>query len=246
MAAVAAQPFALPKSQRFEYHDVVLLLAPLTDQYTFIAALAAIYSDASLALMSVAGQSTDYEAAFRGIKPTILVTTSATLSKLHGDRTAASKGLRYKITYLNKARTLAAGTMPTDSSKLRHPRLILAYTSSTDTSAPLKSAQMFDLRIFTGAHIAYAFTDCEVAGAISQTSVFDYGDSIENGERPSHFGPPLSCVELKLIDSPDRKVTDGSDSAGWLVVEGPAVADGRLTVRRLMTMTEKNTLAYAM
>lgn len=126
------------------------------------------------------------------------------------------------------------------------PRLIILYEPSIKSSAPLTSAQMFDLKVLTGARVAYAFTDQTVAGAISQTNVYDYGHSVELGHRPSHFGPPVSCIELKLIDSPDRKVTDESSSAGWLVVEGPAVVDGKTIVKSPMMMTEKNTLSYAL
>ena len=225
---------------------MVLLLAPLADQYALVVALAALFSNASLALTSAAGSKAEYATAFSGVTPTVIVTKSSTLLKLWNERTAAQKGLLETVTHWNKARTLAAGNMPKAHSTLQFSRLILAYESSKEDSAPLTSAQMFDLRIFTGAYIAYAFTDDTVAGAISQTNVYDYGYSIAHGDRPSHFGPPVSCVELKLIDSPDRKVTDDSDSAGWLVVEGPAVVDGKITVRRPMMMTENNTLSYAL
>lgn len=208
-------------------------------------ALTALFSNSSLALTSVAGPEAEYVAAFRGITPTVIVATLPTLHKLWSTKMSASTSLFEKVDYWNKARTLAAGNMP-KAKVSGSPHLIFAYEPSIKYSAPLTSAQMFDLKVLTGARVAYAFTDYTVAGAISQTNVYDYGHSVEHGDRPSHFGPPVSCVELKLIDSPDRKVTDDSSSTGWLVVEGPAVVDGKTVVRSLMTMTEKNTLSYAL
>jgi len=244
-AAVAAQLFALPKAQRLGHQDTVSLLAPLTDQYTLVVALTALFSNSSLALASVAGPEAEYVAAFRGITPTVIVATLPTLKRLWYARIGASTSLSEKVDYWNKARTLAAGNMP-KATVSGSPRLIFAYEPSIKHSAPLTSAQMFDLKVLTGARIAYAFTDHSVAGAVSQTNVYDYGHSVEHGDQPSHFGPPVSCIELKLIDSPDRKVTDDISSAGWLVVEGPAVVDGKTVVKSPMTMTEKNTLSYAL
>lgn len=220
------------------------LLAPLTDQYALVVALTALFSNSSLALTSVAGPEAEYLAAFRGITPTVIVATSPTLKRLCDARIGASTSLSEKLDFWNKARTLAAGSMP-KSKVSGSPRLIYAYEPSIKPSAPLTAAQMFELMILTGARITYAFTDSTVAGAISQTNVYDYGHSVEHGARPSHFGPPVSCVELKLIDSPDRKVTDDSSSAGWLVVEGPAVVEGKTILRSSMMMTERNTLSYA-
>lgn len=208
-------------------------------------ALTALFSNSSLALTSVAGPEAAYLAAFRGITPTVIVATSPTLKRLCDARTGASTRLSEKVDFWNRARTLAAGSMP-KAKVSGSPRLIFAYDPSIEYSAPLTSAQIFDLKVLTGARVAYAFTDHTVAGAISQTNVYDYGHSVEHGDRPSHFGPPVSCIELKLIDSPDRKVTDDSSSAGWLVVEGPAVVDGKTVVKSPMTMTEKNTLSYAL
>lgn len=222
-----------------------MLLSPLSNQYTLIVALTALFSNASLALVSVAGPNVEYATAFRGTTPTVIVATPSTLLKLWEARIASSKGLLDKVSYWRKARTLAAGNMPKATSMPRAPRLILSYTSSAANSLTLTSAQLFDLRVFTGAHIAYAFTDDAVAGAITQTNLYDYRRSMADGDHASHFGPPLSCVEIKMVDTPDKKVTDDNDSAGWLVVEGPAVANGKTTVRRAMMMTENNTLSYA-
>jgi hypothetical protein len=51
------------------------------------------------------------------------------------------------------------------------------------------------MRIFTGARVLYALTAAKVAGALFQTHAYDY----RRDSGPSHFGPPLSSVEIKLV-----------------------------------------------
>ena len=72
----------------------------------------------------------------------------------------------------------------------------------------------------THARIIHALTSPEVAGAVAQTNMLDY--RIDK----SHFGPPLSCVELKLVDAPGHKISDDGDVKGEILVSGPAVVSG--------------------
>ena len=240
VAAVAAQMFSLPKNERLGTTDVVLPLTPIADQYTLVLALAALYSNSSLALTSVSGHTVEYSAAFRGIAPTVIVATSPTMLKVWDEKRKAPKGMFEKADDWNRSRILVAGSMPKAPVAGRTPRLI--FIPERSDQASLTSEQIFDLRVSTGAHIAHAFTDRRVAGAISQSNVFDYRRSVDGR---SHLGPPMSCLEVKLIDGPSHKITDGSDSAGFLVVEGPAVVDARIVVKQPMTFTESNTLSYA-
>ncbi|KAL8822698.1 MAG: hypothetical protein Q9191_006568, partial [Dirinaria sp. TL-2023a] len=238
VAAAAAQIFSLPKNERLGSADVVLPLTSIADQYTLVIALAALYSNSSLALTSVSGHTVEYSTAFRGIAPTVIIATPPTMLKVWEEKTKAPKGMLEKVDHWNRSRVLAAGSMPKAPVARRSPRLIFVPERSGQTS--LTSEQLFDLRISTGAHIAHAFTDRRVAGAISQVNIFDYRRSIDGR---SHLGPPMSCLEVKLVDSSSHKVTDGSDSAGLLVVEGPAVVDDRIVLGQPMTFTESNTLS---
>ena len=105
---------------------------------------------------------------------------------------------------------------------------------------------MSDLRIFTGAYIIHAFTVPTVAGAISQTNMFDYRMANEShATAPTHYGPPLSSVEIKLKDTASHKNTDKPCPEGQLIVNGPAVAGGTATVENMMKITDDNTLSYA-
>lgn len=240
VAAVAAQMLSLPKNERLGPADIVLPLAPIADQYTLVIALAALYSNSSLALTSVSGHTVEYSAAFRGIAPTVIVATPPTMLKVWDEKRKVPKGMFEKVDQWNRSRALVAGSMPKAPVARRSPRLI--FVPERSDQASLTSEQVFDLRLSTGAHIAHAFTDPRVAGAISQVNIFDYRKSVDGR---SHLGSPMSCLEMKLIDGPSHKVTDGSDSAGLLVVEGPAVMDARIIVKQPMTFTESNTLSYA-
>ena len=138
-----------------------------------------------------------------------------------------------------KSRFLEAGIMP-KAPAAGQTRLIYTYDFSTASTVQLNPTDLHNLRIFTGARIVYAFTDSKVAGAVSQTSIFDYAK--RNGDH-GHFGPPLSCIEMKLKDAGDRK-SEGAKSLGQLVISGPAVVGGEVISDQVMTMTDENTLAY--
>lgn len=101
------------------------------------------------------------------------------------------------------------------------PRLIY-------TTGPAYPASFNNLRIFTGAHVIAAMADPHVAGAIAQTNMLDYRDKVE-----AHFGPPLSCVEVKLREVPGQLAIGDEDEEGEvvepqgrIVISGPAVVGG--------------------
>lgn len=218
----------------------------MTDQYPLAVTLAALYSNSSVALTSVSGATADYVAAFRGITPTIVIASPQTLAKLHSEKAAASGGLVQKITHWRRARSLAAGSMPKVTGLAPKPRLIYTFKEANTGSKPLTSSQLADLRVYTGAYIINAFTAAGVAGAVSQTNMFDYrtADSTD-AVSAAHYGPPLSSVEIKLVETPSCKITEEHFTEGQLVVEGPAVADGVITVDGTMKITDENTLCSA-
>lgn len=93
-----------------------------------------------------------------------------------------------------------------------------------------------NFRAFTGARLIMALTDPYVAGAVSQTNMLDY-------RQVHNLGPPLSSVEVKLNEVPERDI-DGEEPQGKLVVTGPAVVGGETVVNTIMKVTESGTLAY--
>jgi hypothetical protein len=106
------------------------------------------------------------------------------------------------LTKLNAPHKAILGTTP---GKLR--LLIVSERAGAETP-PLTSHDLSDLRIFTGARVLYALTAASVAGAVAQKSVFDYRRQDGARNKHSHFGAPLSSVEVKLVDSGAHRTTD--------------------------------------
>jgi hypothetical protein len=117
-----------------------------------------------------------------------------------------------------QAQTLDAGNMPsqnffsrlaqvgpTAELSLENLRLLcISHRVDAAASVRLTSEQLTDLRIYMGARIVYALTGPGIAGAISQTNVFDYRDL--NG--PSHFGAPLSSTEITLTGVSENQTSE--------------------------------------
>lgn len=241
-ASIAGQISTLPRPHRLNPSDLLASLTPLSMMYPLTVALAALYSNASIALTSVTGEGAPYEAAFRSCTPTILIASPATIKQACKTLHDRPKSLMQKYTLWRRAKSLAEGVMPQITDAIERPRLIYTFESSGSMATPLTSAELGDLRLLTGARTAYAFADAKVAGAIAQTSIYDYRRD-ESGEEAA-FGGPLSCVEIKLIDANGHKNSD-EKALGKLVVSGPAVAGGETIVDRFMTITDSCALASA-
>lgn len=245
VAAISAQMSALPHAHRMNPSDTFLPLASLTKMYALIVTMAALFSNVSIALTSVCGPKASYETIFQGVSPTIVVAHPATLSKFCNDQKATrASGVLGTFWHGRKLQTLATGVMPTISGPLQKLRLIYTFQNSNTNNAPLTMMDFSDLRIFTGARLVNAYTHSHVAGAISQTNMLDYQ---HHGLKPgvfANFGPPLSCVEFKIKESPERTLEDDMPT-GNLLVTGPAVVGGEILVDRLLLITQSNTLASA-
>ncbi len=120
-----------------------------------------------------------------------------------------------KLSHYWQKKALLNGNMPKTPSFsppgqhnfLSKLRLLFVYHHAEDKNSPrLSSAALRDLKILLGARTCYALTTSGVAGAIAQTNMLDYRHSSEEGD--SHFGPPLSCVEVLLTKDGDG---DGDD-----------------------------------
>jgi hypothetical protein len=107
---------------------------------------------------------------------------------------------------------------------------------------PLSSKDLSDLRIYTQARVVYALTAAKVAGAVAQTNMYDYRLGMPSNKH-SHFGVPLSSLEVKVRDTPTLKTTE-EQSIGELVVVGSSVAGGEASLGFNATFREDHTLAY--
>jgi hypothetical protein len=159
------------------------------------------------------------------------------------------------LTRLNAPHRAAIGTTP---GKLR--LLFIADRAGSETP-PLSSHDLSDIRIFTGARVVYALTDARVAGAVAQSSMYDYRREGAAKNKHSHFGVPLSCVEVKLVDTDVHKTTDQSARGevgllffhhktlemltfAQIVVTGSSVSGGEVKLGVAGTFRDDCTLAY--
>ena len=229
----------------------MLSLEPMTRTFPLCISLAAIFAGATIALTSVAGAAPDYSLAFQNVQPTVVIASAETAAHAHARHRDANKGFFQSLDRSRQARNLAAGAMPRANSLARNsgrpgagPRLLYVSERAGADSVPLSAPELADLRIWTGARVIYALTAARVAGAVAQTNMMDYRvDEGATGAR-SHFGPPLSCVELKIVEDRQHKIPDEGEGEhiGNIDVSGPAVVGGRTRLGISGTFGVDNTL----
>lgn len=256
-AAVGSLITSLPSSHRFTASDTFLPADAFTNSYCLCLTLAALFSHSTVVINSVAGPGVDLALATRSLAPTIVVASAESVAKLHSTTTASAAGSLKQLAHYLESRVLAAGRLPTDYllSRLNPParaalgttpgKLRLIFTSERAglNTPPLTSRDLSDLRVYTQARVVYALTAAKVAGAVAQTNMYDYrvGDAPSN--KHSHFGVPLSSLEVKVKDTPTLKTTEDR-SVGELVVTGSSVAGGEASLGVNATFREDHTLAY--
>lgn len=244
VAGIGGQITSVPTTQRITHADLFLPADSLTTVYPLVLTLAALYSNASVALNSVAGRSPDLVFATQGIAPTIIVTSSSILARTHSETAAKLNSSLYRLIHWFQTRSLVQhGVMPlatvlsrlydslrpvigTTPGKLR---LVFVSEQVGADSTPLSAEVLSDLRIYLGSRIIYALTTAKVAGAVTQTGIYDY--RVDDGtEKYSHFGVPVTSVEINLRDTTEHKTSD-QISAGE-VSEQSSKSDRLLTLRR--------------
>jgi hypothetical protein len=233
----------LPHNHRLSPRDLVLSLDCLASIYPLTIALASLFSSASLALVTAGCPTADFDLAFQNVSPTVVIASAQTVSQAHDRKKSLASGLIPKIQQLRRAQLLQAGRMhrPDAGTGYQGLRLIYAYDQS-GSSVPLDSIELNDVRILTGARIVYGLANPYVAGAVCQTNMLDYRVVDGEGQR-SHFGAPLGCVEVKLVDTPGLKVSDEEQTSGQMVVSGPAVVGGTRNLGLLCKINDDGTIS---
>ncbi|KAF4967454.1 hypothetical protein FZEAL_10529 [Fusarium zealandicum] len=256
VSAIAAQLAAIPTKERISTSDLLLPADSLANVHTLVLTLAALYSNASIALNSVAGWAPDLVLATQGVAPTILVASPETLLNAHEESTGRLGSSLAKASHALSTRSLtqegvhstsnflsafSSGASPAIGTTPGKLRLVYAAERAGSETPLLPSNVLSDLRVFTGARVVYALTAAKVAGAISQTAFYDYRlcDDVK-----SHFGSPLTSVEVFLKDAGVHKTTEDKIE-GDIVVRGPCVAGGETNVGIPARIRHDNTLAYA-
>lgn len=242
-SATGALISALPGPRRFNSSDTFLSADAFTHSYSLCLTLAALFNHATVIINSVAGPGVDLVLASRSIAPTIAVISAESAAKLHSTTTTSiNSGLR-KLAHYLESRTLASGRLPTESflSRLNAParapvgnipgklRLLFISERAGQNTPPLTATDLSDLRVYTSARVIYALTAAKVAGAVAQTNVYDYRTGDLGANKHSHFGVPVSSIEVKLKDTTTHKTTD-EQTAGELTVTGPSVAGGEASL----------------
>ena len=222
IAGIAGQLTSVPTTQRITHADLFLPVDTLSKIYPLVLTLSALYSNASVALKSVSGQNPDLVSGTEGVAPTIIAATPESLTRMHSETTAKLNSSVYRMIHWFQTRSLVQnGVMPLAStfSRMYDPlrpvmgttpgklRLIYVAEQAGTKSTPLSAEILSDLRIYTGSRIIYALTSAKVAGAVTQTSLYDYraGDGTD---KYSHFGPPVTSVEIYMKDTQEYKTTD--------------------------------------
>ena len=222
IAGIAGQLTSVPTTQRITPADLFLPVDSLTTIYPLVLTLSALFSNATVVLNSVAGRAPDIVMSTQGIAPTIIVASSATLAKTHAETAEKMNSSLYKLVHWFQTRSLVQhGVMPLATVVSRFydnlrpvvgispGKLRLIFTSSQAGSdlSPLSAETLSDLRIYLGARVIYALTAPKVAGAVTQTGIYDY--RVDNGtEKSSHFGVPVTSIEIFCKDTKEHETTD--------------------------------------
>jgi hypothetical protein len=247
ISGIAGQLTSIPTTQRMTHADLFLPADSLTTIYPLVLTLGALFSNASVALNSVAGRSPDLVTATEGVAPTIVVASPSTLAQTHSETAARLNSPIYRLVHWFETRSLVQdGVMPitsvlsrfydslrpvlgTESGKLR---LIYVAAQPGSDSTPLSAELLSDLRVYLRSRVIYALTAPQVAGAVTQTGLYDYRLDDEKAKY-SHFGAPVTSVEVFFKDTKEHKTTDYS-SAGEVISLFPRSSMSLLTIRRLL------------
>jgi hypothetical protein len=220
VAGIAGQISAVPSKDRLGPSDLFLPVDPLTNIHTLTLTLVALFSNASVALNSVSGRECDLVLATRSVAPTIVVASPQTLLKTHADSTRKLGSVLTKAAHALATRALvqegilstshflssfATSAKPVIGNKPGKLRLVYVADRAGAGDTQLPSSVLSDLRVFLGARIVYALSAARVAGAVTQTAFFDYR---VDEKSKSHFGAPVTSVEVFFRDTKDLKTTD--------------------------------------
>jgi hypothetical protein len=211
ISATAALLATLPRASKLSPADTFQPTTPLTESYTLAWTFAALYSNATVSLNSVAGDNIDLVHATTQSAPTILLASPATVSAyLKHPSTTLPSGVGKFMTQRTLSQGIMPGKTPSAANPLSHLRVLLIPQSvSAPKSSRLDSSTIHALRTHLKCRVGYALTASHVAGAISQTNVFDYRDK---GPKVISVGAPLGSVEVHLMG--DEGVVGGRAPRG--------------------------------
>ena len=162
-------------------------------------------------------------------RPSIIIASSATMAAIAQNlKSKRAAGLWTRVTDWWNLSTQDAGALLSANHLFKHgnPRLFYVYSTASRDATPLTATDFAEIRNMTHARTIHALTAPRVAGAVAQTHMFDYRRDGPPHQR-SHFGAPVSSVEVKLAARDGGSLEFRDDMpVGKLVVSGPAVVGG--------------------
>ncbi|KAI5290940.1 hypothetical protein KEM52_000307 [Ascosphaera acerosa] len=241
VAGTAGVLAALPTAHRLRATDTVLLADHPSQPYALATALAALFTRAALALGPVAGSRVNLALASETCAPSVVVAGAPAVADFYTEYLLPASrgvlGLGALAACLRRV-ALGRGVFP--------PRLgarglagsvrVLLVAQRADAAAgatgatgaarpAVDCAMMAGLRALLGVRVAVALAAPGVFGAVSQTNLLDY--RVPRGVG-AHFGPPVSSVEVKVVQGGRGAEDETRDRVmeGSIHVAGPAVVGG--------------------
>lgn len=232
---------------------------PLTNVSTLVYTLAALFSNASIAITSAisGSQSLERLASF-AVAPTVIATSAPAAASLHKSSmaTVTSRLSRYLLATQLRAQqeghlpgpSLATALIPPVLVVLgaRPGRLRVLHITEQAREAALSpivsNVELAQLRSLLDCRVVAALAVNGVAGPIAFTNFYDYR---VRADGRSHFGVPPACVELQVVDTNTHRVIEGGAIAGELIVRGPAAIEEEVRTGIAACFHEDGTLGYA-
>lgn len=221
------------------------------DSYVICHVLGALFTHATLIISSVAGPQADLSHVFQSNSPTVLITSDTSVARLHKSIMAAPRSLAGLLKLLVRRHVLGNGNMfantvvaeligdagiPQPSKRLR---LIHTAHSVENKGQLMQTAMLNDIRACTNAHICHALKAAGVAGAITQSNIYDYRADLHH--KRAHLGVPVPSTEILLQNEDDNEVSS-TRPRGNLVVLGPAVVGKSAKLDLKVTIQDDYTL----
>ncbi|MCJ1313205.1 hypothetical protein MMC25_006882 [Agyrium rufum] len=253
VAAIGAQTNPLPLGHRLDDMDRILPLDSLCIPYIFIMTLAGLYAQATIMLSSAASRTASFRIQSLKRRPTIVIGSAATISKLRDiglDTSPANQtpiGDLWEKYYMSSMHTGGALRNANHLWNKGVPRLFfVSARAPDDEDIPMTVTDLSKIRLATKARTIYALTTPGVAGPIAQTHMYDYRLRGAKSQQ-SHFGAPLSCLDLMLVEAEgkesDLTYESGKEPVGEIVVGGPAVVGGKKSLGIVGSIKRDGTLA---
>ncbi|KAL5606610.1 hypothetical protein BROUX41_003008 [Berkeleyomyces rouxiae] len=253
-SAIAAQLDCIPSSETLSPKDTFVPADVLTNHFTFVMTMAALFSNANVSLNSVAGNEASLTMATQGAPATVIVASPEQLVLYHNDGLSSITGMITKWIHGYRQRKLEnfgvfpgttgfmadmeisnAPDLGTEDTQVR----VIYVAEKAGQKPVIQSKMLSDVRALTGARLVHALTSASAAGSIAQSLWYDY--RVQEGKM-AHFGPPSPSIELVLKDKGDHFTKDYKIE-GEITIKGANVVGGSANIGAIGKINDDTTLS---